>query len=163
MNCPVSTGNPEVLLEFSARRLDAEAAEVLARHMASCPECARFADEQSQVWNALDEFEATPVSEDFDARLYARIDAEAKRGFWTRVLGDRFAWKPAVSFAGALATAAVAVVLAVPPNRADQPSVTSPDAARAELDAEQVERTLEDLDMLRQLGVGASGGTSQAL
>lgn len=163
MNCPVSTGNPEVLLEFSARRLDAEAAEVLARHLAVCPECARLAEAQNQIWEALDAFDAMPVSDDFDARLYARIDAESKRSFWSRLIGDRFAWKPAVSFAGALATVAVAVVLVNPPNRADQPVVTNPDAARAEMDAEQVERTLEDLEMLRQLGAGTSGGNSQAL
>ncbi|MDZ4797485.1 MAG: hypothetical protein SGI92_04940 [Bryobacteraceae bacterium] len=163
MNCPVTTGNPQALLDYAARTAAPEQASVLARHMAICPECARFAEAQSQVWSALDAWDAEPVPSDFDERLYARIDAESRRSFWSRILGDSFAWKPAVSFAGALATVAVALVLVVPPNRVDQPSVTSPDTARAELDAEQVERALEDLEMLRQLSAGTSGGSSQAL
>jgi hypothetical protein len=163
MNCPVSTGNPEVLLEFSARRLDGEAAEVLASHMAVCPECTRFGDAQNQVWQALDAWDAMPVSDDFDERLYARIDAEGRRSFWSRLLGDRFAWRPAVSIAGALATVVLGVVLVTPPSRVEQPAVTNSDAVRTDLDAEQVERTLEDIEMLRQLGAGTSGGSSQAL
>lgn len=163
MNCPVTTGNPEILLDYAARTLAPDAASVLTRHIAVCPECARFAETQNQVWSALDAWDAEPVAADFDERLYARIDADSRRSFWNRLLGDRFAWKPAVSFAGALATAAIAIVFVVPPNRVDQPALTTPEGARAELDAEQVERTLEDLEMLRQLGAANPGGNSQAL
>lgn len=163
MNCPVKTGNPEMLLDYAARTLAPDAASVLARHIALCPECAGFAEAQSRIWNALDAWDADAVSEDFDERLYARIDADSRRGFWRRIAGDRFAWKPAVSFAGAIATVAVAVVLVVSPGRVDQPQVSNPDGTRAELDAEQVERTLEDLEMLRQLGAATAGGNSQAL
>ncbi len=163
MNCPVSTGNPELLLDYAARRLSPETADLLARHMRVCPECTRFAEAQDKIWNALDAWEAAPVSADFDARLYARIDADSRRSFWSRLVGERFAWKPAVSFAGVVATAVLVTVLVVPPRQAEQPAVTAPDATRADLDAEQVERALEDLEMLRQLGAGSAGGSSQAL
>ena len=51
---------------------------ILERHIAICPACREFAAGQRAVWQALDTWEAAPVSPDFDRRLYRRIEA---RGF----------------------------------------------------------------------------------
>jgi anti-sigma-K factor RskA len=166
MNCPVSNGNPEMLLEYSAKALAPESASRLERHLAVCASCTRIVVEQSKVWQALDVWEAVPVSPTFDQKLYARIEAtEARRGWLSRLVGDRFTWNTGYSFAGAAAVVALAIVLISPElRRVETPAVQPLDTSRVELDAEQVERTLEDLNMLQQLTSGSqAGGSSQAL
>ena len=41
--------------------------------MEICPACREFAAAQRVMWSALDTWEAAPVSQDFDRRLYQRI------------------------------------------------------------------------------------------
>src|SRR5438093_183674 len=86
MKCPIE--NPEnagLLLAYWARKLDPETAGVLERHMETCPACQALHDDQKAVWEALDAWEAPPVSEDFDRRLYGRIEAAAQSSWWERV------------------------------------------------------------------------------
>jgi len=159
MQCPVQSGNPDVLLDYIARRLSVESMDVFTRHMEQCPDCARFAQAQQEIWFALDCWETQPVSPDFDAKLYARIDAETRRNFWSRIFGDAFAWRPA-AMASAFAATALAVVLLVRgmnpmapvapvPQQMQQHDVVN--KAEVGLEPEQVERALEDIEMLRQL------------
>jgi len=146
MRCPVEIGSPEILLEYSARKLAPEAVSVLERHVTLCAACARFAKDQRAVWSALDEWEAADPTPNFDRRLYARIEADAARPWWSRLFQYGFGWKPAV--AGAMATVAIAAVLLIP----NYPWIERPSQVRQEsLEPDQVERALDDLEMLRQL------------
>lgn len=150
MLCPIqSSGDPGVLLDYCARRLDSQTMAAMKRHMSSCPECRRFTEAQEAVWSALDAWDAEPVSRDFDATLYVRISADQRRDFWSRVFGDRLGWKPALSLVAACATLVVAVALNSP-DRREPPAAVQPVALVEALEPEQIERSLEDLEMLRQ-------------
>ena len=71
MICPLDDGeNAQQLLDYCTRKLDRPTAEILEKHMAICPACREFAAQQRAVWEALDGWEAEPVSADFDRRLY---------------------------------------------------------------------------------------------
>lgn len=143
--CPLrSEEQASLLLDYCARKLDTDRQRMLERHMQICPECAQFRDGQMAVWSALDNWESSPVARHFDEDLAGRIAMAESDPLWMRA-GAWFAdvsWAPAVP---ALAAAALWVFLLrpVPP----PPSATAPEG----LEAEQVERVLEDLDMLRQL------------
>ncbi len=161
MECPVqSREHADVLLAYCARRLDPETAAVLERHMEDCAACRAFGEAQRAVWSALDAWEAMAVSEDFNRRLYRRIDQEERASFWLRWvrpwLGLR--WRPALSLAAASA-AVVAAFLVQAPQSAPRPTETEI------VDAEQVERALDDLDMLRQLNLvpRAEAAATQAM
>jgi hypothetical protein len=158
MVCPVqNSGNPGILLDYCARRLDSQTMAAMTRHMSACPECRKFAEAQEQVWSALDAWDAAPVSSDFDEKLYARISSYDRRKFWSRVFGEGFSWKPALSFGAALTTVAVAVVLNVPDRHqiAPSPAVLQPAAQVETLEPEQIERSIEDFEMLRQFSTPA--------
>ena len=74
MKCPIEIHeNAELLLAYCARKLDPETQTILERHLAVCPACRDFKAGQEAVWQALDSWEAVPVSADFDRRLYRRI------------------------------------------------------------------------------------------
>jgi hypothetical protein len=112
--------------------------------MQVCPECAQFRDSQTALWNALDEWDSSPVARSFDEDLAGRIALTGRDPLWMRAGAwiAEVSWAPAVP---ALAAAALWVFLFRP---APPPQTASvPDA----LEVEQVERVLEDLDMLRQL------------
>ncbi len=155
MECPIqSRENADLLLAYCARKLEPRTAAILERHMESCPDCRAFGDEQRAVWAALDRWDAQPVSTVFDRRLYQRIEAEEHRGWWDRAVRPWLPrdWRPA--FPLAAASVLVAAVLLF---RSPGP-VGFPEANQAEvldMDLERVERTLDDLEMLRQLNLMA--------
>jgi anti-sigma factor RsiW len=140
MDCSV-----ERLLEYSAGRLPPPEAAALEKHLAACPECRGVAAAQSATWSALDALEAPPVSPGFDRRLWARIDAEAQRG-WQARLAAFFGWRPALAAALACMLILAAVVVQRPRPATEQVQAES-------IDAERVERALDDLEMLRQLAL----------
>ncbi|MDQ6701065.1 MAG: zf-HC2 domain-containing protein [Acidobacteriota bacterium] len=147
--------NAELLLAYCARKLDPDSAAVLERHMAICPECAGLRDGQQAVWTALDSWKAQPVSADFDRRLNARIDAADAAAWYERAwdrVGDVFRpliWRPAYPVAAVCALAIGGFVLEQRPGV--DPKPVQPSEIRVSTsEAEQVERTLEDMEMLRQ-------------
>jgi hypothetical protein len=143
MHCPIqNTENSEILLDYCARKLSPEATAEFERHMVGCADCRSFAEKQRTVLSALDAWEAPPVSEDFDRKLYARIEAVETRSWWRRWLEDGFGWKPALSFGAASAAVAVAFFVYAPQLQENR---------KLEIEPEQVERALEDLEMLKQL------------
>src|SRR6476619_6436551 len=86
MRCPIETQeNAELLLSYSARRLDPESAAILEAHMELCPACREFRAGQRALWEALDQWEARPVSLDFDRRLYRRIAEQEQMSWWARL------------------------------------------------------------------------------
>ncbi len=156
MSCPAKHRlGADTYVSYAAGLLGETERAAFERHMADCPECARLASEQRRVWAALDGWTAAPVPEDFDAKLYARIAEEGKHRWWHALRRPGFSFRLSTAAPVAVACAALAVALLL---RAPQPlpsahSAPAPATAtvRPKLDADQVERTLDDLDMLQQL------------
>lgn len=149
MNCPVKN-EPEILVDYCAGRLEAGAEAELKAHLEVCAACSRFVAEQSAAWNALDAFEAAPVSAGFDRKLWERIEqAEERRGFWTGWWAAAFR-RPVLAFALAVVFVIGAVSLSL-----TRPAPPPP--TRAALEAYRVERALADLDMLQQLSQLTNG------
>jgi hypothetical protein len=156
MNCPIRTEETaELLLAYTARRLDPVKTAILESHMDVCAQCAEFRNRQELVWQALDAWEAPAVTADFNRRLYRRIDAEAAAPWYTRLFNTPWAmWKPAIPLvaAGLLVVAGFVMdhglgVTTSSPTPAIRVSVT---------EAEQVENALDDLQLLRQLDSNAA-------
>lgn len=153
MRCPTKNGgNVELLLDYSAGRLNLETASVLERHMEDCPGCRGFAESQNALWSTFNGWEPEPVSPDFDKKLYARIEQHENAGWWKKI-GEPLHLvrrRPMMSAAAGCATVAAAFFLSLPSSEPLPQPV--PGKARIEtVELEQVERTLEDLEMLNQL------------
>lgn len=147
VRCPLQSGDEgAILLSYLDRQLDADTTAALDRHVAVCADCTRVVEAQRMVWAALEQWEPTAVSPDFDSRVMARIEAE--RTPWWRGLSMSW-WKPAVPL-GAACAALIAVAVWKGP-LASERAVSQPGLDSAEV--QQVEDVLTDLDMLRQLGV----------
>jgi hypothetical protein len=105
------------------------------------------------IWSELDKWQPAPISEDFDRKLYARIDRDDRRSWWQRFVaaaGVLVEGKPAVSIAVACLIIVIGIILR-PPEKAN-PAAPQQESLRLEvLEPEQVERGLEDLEMLKQL------------
>jgi anti-sigma factor RsiW len=152
MQCPVQDKeNAELLLAYCARTLEPDTLAALERHIAACPECSAFAGQQRALWKALDSWQPEPISSDFDSRLYRRIAQLDARPWWQRIAPANWqaTWRPALSLATVCIT-----LLAVFMLRAPRLYDSQAHAPRTEMvDVEQVELTLEDMEMLRQLNV----------
>ena len=143
MECPRNSGQePELFIAYAAESLPPATSRALERHMAVCAECRRTAEDQRRVWSALDSWEPEFISSDFDRRVYARIAAEDQRP----VRHASWALRPALPVA-----AICAVVLAGYLLR--EPAVPQNPSPR--VDMEQVERALDDIDMLNKMGVAS--------
>ena len=161
MRCPIEVGNEaETILAFATGRLTPGEQEAFQLHMAECAECRGLADAQMSVWSALDAWKVPSVSEDFDQKLHVRVAGDARRPWWQRQwdnishAGVWFSWKPVLPVAAACAVLVGVFLLRNPvtPNGAPvAPAavVQTQDAQRVDVD--QVERALDDMDMLNQL------------
>jgi anti-sigma factor RsiW len=160
VTCPLQQEEANLLLDYSAGRLDAARAGALALHMETCPKCASFRDEQTAVWNALDLWEPAPVSVDFNRQLWQRIEAAAAAPWYQR-LGEslRFAnWKPVIPLTAAILVIATGFLL-------DHPGAQSPAPGVSVTEADQVEQTLDDIQLLQQLDpvTPPNGGNSKTM
>ena len=149
MNCPLETpDNAQVLLDYSTRKLDAERTASLERQMEICPECREFAVGQQALWEALDTWEAAPVSPSFDRKLYERIEKEVS--FWDLLVRP---FRPLMVRRG-LPVAAAACLLVMAGVLIQQPAgspVAKQDMAQVEsVQPEQVEQTLDAMEMLHE-------------
>jgi anti-sigma factor RsiW len=162
MKCPIESREAEeIFLAYASGRLDAPAAGNLEQHIAGCPACRGRAQGQQAVWRALDGWDAVPLSPDFDRRLYRRIESEVC--WW-----DRLFWpvRPLLERRGmALAAAASLIVIAgllLNRHPADTP-VAAPDAQQVEtLQPDQVERALDDLEMLGRFNRSLRAGETDS-
>jgi anti-sigma factor RsiW len=153
MNCPIEDNNPEMLVAYAAGELGLATAEELGRHLADCPACRSMAADQVVVWKALDDWEAPAVSPDFDRRLYRRIEEAAQLTWWARLTRSIRSMPmrqavPLTASAGLLMTAALLLERPEPL----VPATSSGSVVRAN----QVEKTLDDLDLLRQFSAADS-------
>lgn len=163
MNCPLQVKEgAEILLDYCSQRMDPDRAADFRLHVADCVDCKQVVEAQEAVWNALDAYEAMPVSMDFDRQLWARIATEDSQAWWqrswTRMLGGPaigwsnylFNWKPMLAAATACAAMAAVMMMATPHS-------TEPvDISNQKL-MEKVESALDDIDMLNQVGVIETG------
>jgi anti-sigma factor RsiW len=157
MNCPLLSADfdqndaTDLLLEYTAGRLDSARAALLERHMEKCARCAAFRTEQAMVWNALDAWEPEPVSLSFNRSLWQRIDAIAAEPWYVRLIdGFRFgAWKPALPLAAAMCVITAGFVL----DHAHAPTASSVAGASGVsiTEVDQAEKALDDIQLLRQL------------
>jgi len=149
MNCPFeSQEGSALLLAYSSRKLDAQAVAPLEQHLESCAVCRDFVRGQSAVWNALDLWEAAPVSADFDRRLYQRIEQQVS--WWDMLVGP---FRPAIRHALPLAAAAGVVIMAgiLLDRPSAAPAVADTYGAQVEvLQPDQVEHALAEVEMLDQ-------------
>jgi anti-sigma factor RsiW len=154
MNCPLQKlETRDILLDYAAGRLDAVRATGLERHMAMCSRCAAFRMEQTAVWDALDAWHPAPVSMDFNRRLWHRIDAANVP--WYRALGDSLrysSWKPAIPLAAAVVVIATGFLLDHPGAKVSP----VPGVSVSMTEADQVEQTLDDIQLLHQLDVATA-------
>ena len=160
MACPIYDESPDLLMDYAAGKLDWESKVQVERHLQKCELCSQALDAQTMVWKALDEWDAAPVSRDFDARLYQRIEREHS-SIWAQFKSALFPgsgwlrWQPALGAATAAALI-LGVFLARGPNAPDP----SNGAVKVEShEIEQAERALEDVDMVNKLFVD---GTNEA-
>jgi hypothetical protein len=152
MKCPIETKeNAELLLSYSARRLNPESTAILEAHMELCPACREFRDGQRALWEALDQWEARPISPDFNRRLYRKIEEQEQLGWWARIFGSArpMFLRPALPLAAAACLVLVAGFIIDNPGRVAAPVAENPQVR----EVEQVERTLEDLEMLQQFNL----------
>ena len=149
MNCPMEDRNPEALVAYAAGELDLETAASIEQHLSACPACRSVASQQAALWKTLDTWEAPPVSADFDQRLYRRIRDEVHLSWWER-LSRPFRPMP---LRQALPLGATACLLVIASFLVQQPAKLTPSHPGGEVvRADQVERTLDDLELLRQFG-----------
>jgi|SRR5581483_4267093 len=162
MNCPIERHeNPELLLAYCTGKLDSETRLALERHMAVCPACREFQTGQQAVWEALDAWEAMPVSTDFNRRLYRRIEEEAAHASWWSRLARPFrAMFEAPLMSRSVPLAAAACLLVLAGVILEQPNnFTNSEESAATIETiqpDQVERTLDDMEMLRQFKLNPS-------
>ena len=153
MNCPLETReSAQALLDYCTRKLEPESVAILERHIAICGACREFARSQRAVWEALDAWEAAPVSADFDRRLYRRIEAQVS---WWDVLVRPFRPLQHVALRRSLPAAAMACLLVMAGVLLQHPAVSPapPPMDMAQVDSvqpEQVERTLDAMEMLNE-------------
>lgn len=127
MKCPA----PETLFEYA----QGEASPAVARHVAECAACRVAVDGHRAMWSALDEWEAPAISPDFNRKLYARIEADKRRS--SRWL------QPMAAAAALVIVAGTAWMVERPAPAPAEPQMKSVSV--------EIEDTLDDLEMLRQL------------
>jgi hypothetical protein len=149
--CPLQNGNgAELVLAYCAQTLAQDECAAFERHMLACAGCRELAAAQQAVWSALDAWTPEPISSNFDEKLYQRIVVEEQSPWWQRLFRANWSLRPAMPVAAACGVLIAAFLL-----RGPQP-VPAPQSPSQPVRMEQVERALDDIDMLKQLGVESS-------
>ncbi|MGO4885183.1 MAG: anti-sigma factor family protein [Bryobacteraceae bacterium] len=147
MNCPIASHKPEMLVDYAAGQLDLGSSRELEQHLAGCASCRSAAADQAAVWNALDAWEAPAIPSDFNRRLYQRIEDGVRLSWWERLTRS---FRP-MPLRTALPLTATAGLLVIAGFLLQHQPATAPAAPQGSIvRADQVERTLDDLDLLRQ-------------
>jgi anti-sigma factor RsiW len=154
MTCNIEK-REERLLDYVSGSLDTQEAALFEKHLQICSTCSEFVTGQKSVWESLDLFEAAPVSAGFDRRLYERI---AQTSWWDRlVAGITVPFRaPAFLRQGLpLMTAAAVLMAALIVWQRPAPAPAPPAAglsaeADQTLQPDQVQRALDDMEMLRE-------------
>lgn len=160
MNCPMkSEESAGLLLAYCTGRLDTKTAAALSAHIDACPDCREMCARQRLLWDVLDRWESAPVSPDFNRRLYRRIEETCAGGFPRTFLRSLFSpvrpviRRPVFSVLATLALLVAGFLVEYPGIRyAEQAgNRPSPAAEAITVQADQVENTLDDMEMLHEL------------
>ncbi len=151
--CYLRNGGEGALVDFVSGH-SGQYAEVHA-HAAACADCQRFIAEQAALWAALDADSAPEVAADFDRRLYAQLESVDGENWWQRTW-RQMAGSAMSGFGRPVAALSLAVALIIgvaimrqPPTPASAPvAADRPASLQAVNDIDQIEETLEDLEML---------------
>jgi anti-sigma factor RsiW len=154
MNCPIEDHNPEILIAHAAGTLDPVTARALEQHLGGCSACRSLAAAQAALWKALDVWEAPAVSPDFDRRLYRRIEQQVRLSWWERMVRP-FRAMPLSQALPLTASAGLLLMAGLILQRNPGPPQVAPPHGEV-VRANQVERTLDDLDLLLQFGTSDS-------
>ncbi len=166
MTCSLDN-REERLIDYVSGSLDARDAALFEKHLEACAECREFVAGQKAVWNALDVFEAAPVSADFDRRLYV---AMAQTSWWDRIVASvttpfRMPWwvRHGLPIAAAAAALTAGFFVWERPDAKPAPPQRSQLTAEADsLQPDQVQRALDDMEMLRQFNSLVASGAPQS-
>lgn len=148
MTCPNRTEEGlELLLAYSAGRLDAARTAALEAHAAGCPECAGLVASQRSMAQALDVWQAPDVSADFDRRLYRRIEQEVR---WWDFLARPF--RPVFGMRWVPVAAAAGLMLAVGSwiGRPGEPAASTTSAHVEALPPEQAADALQQMQVMQE-------------
>jgi len=146
----------ELIVGYAARSLDPEAELGFERHLKSCSRCQRLAAQQGAVWSALDAWRPPAVSPDFDRTLALRI--AASRRISSRIYAfAKWIWRPALPVA-AISAVLAGFFLLKDQHTARQVLETQPSAQIEQ----QVEHALDDMDILKQIGLDVSAQRSDS-
>ena len=141
----------ELLLDYSAGKLDATRMATLKAHLRECAACRDAIQSQDAVWSGLEAWTAPPVSTDFDRRLYERIGNEV--GWWEtalRPLRAMLAFRAVPAAAGA-AVLLVACFLLITPGSG--PVVPQPETVAVSVETvapDQAESALLEMETIRE-------------
>jgi anti-sigma factor RsiW len=158
MGCPIEDdGGDELIVAYGARTLAPQQQVELERHLESCATCREMVEAQLTVWSALDAWKPAGVSRNFDERLFRRIEIEEQKAWWRRVLPVTWSWRPAVPVGVACAALVAAFLLKDPALLPETQPQSQP-----KLEIEQVEHALDDMDMLKELGLEGSADKARS-
>lgn len=157
MECPIrARDKKDLLLDYCSHSLDAKAADEVEAHLAACPQCKAWTDAHMRTWSLLDDWQAAPVSPDFERKLRERISLAGEQVPWWKAVWQSFAargLKPAL--AGALVVVLLlAGLLFVRPHHAP---------AQPTIDADRLEKALDDVDLLRQVDTPSDTASKEAM
>jgi anti-sigma factor RsiW len=168
MSCSIEN-REEQLLDYVSGSLETQEAALFEKHLETCAECGEFVTGQRSVWESLDLFEPPPVSPAFDRRLYERI---SQTSWWDRLVASVSVPFRAPAFlrqglpvmaAAALLTAAVIVWERPAPAPASQSIELSAEVQPDQtLQPDQVQRALDDMEMLREFNHPVVGVPAQS-
>jgi anti-sigma factor RsiW len=161
-NCP----NEDMLLDYAAGRLNRAQTLLFEAHAEHCARCAALRTSQAAVWQSLDEWKPTPVSEGFNRELWRRIDADAHQPSWTRELAAALQfnfWKRLAPLAVAVALIATGFVF---DHAGKQPGPLQPESAASIVitasEADQLDRALDDIQLLHEVDAAAAAPSKPA-
>ncbi len=148
-----SVSGNALLMEYVAGRVWGRDAARVAQHLRECEICGAQAEGQQKIWELLDCWEAVPVSTGFNRRLYARIQESAParlHGLLARLL-TRWVARPAMPIAALSLLAIAGFYLERPQPPVARPATQASPAVVSPRDAEQLDKALDDLQLLHQL------------
>jgi anti-sigma factor RsiW len=157
MECPQNGEITELVVGYVARTLESDTEAAFCRHLEACAACREMVVAQQAVWTALDEWAPAPVSPDFDETLHQRIASARKPAWWERLLPANWPGRVTVPAALACATLVAAFLFKNP-----GPAVRTQQSEEPRFQIEQVERALDDMDMLKQVGVEVAAEMNSA-
>jgi anti-sigma factor RsiW len=157
----------ERLLDYVSGSLETQEAALFEKHLETCAACQEFVTGQRSVWEALDLFEPSPVSPAFDRRLYGRI---AQTSWWDRLVAYISVPFRAPAFLrqglplmAAAAVLTAAVIVWERPAPAPRPTELSAEVQTDQtLQPDQVQRALDDMEMLREFNHPVIGDPAQS-